>query len=661
MVKKTKLQAIEIEEIAKYKQPSGLKYSPDGSILAFHVKRADVEKNCYHHDVYLMKNGTAEQVTYSLDATVVDFLDEVHLIIRRKTEDQLPIETQLYLLDVNGGEAKPWLKLPFPMTGFRKVSDGVYAVTGMIDENDPDGYLDDAKTKGDKLSAKKKDRDYQVVDEIPYWFNGAGFTNRMRTALFLVKEEPFSVKRITAADFSVSEMDVHDGMIYYLGNTSKRCASLMTKLFVCDPQKGKTKTLYGKENYSLRSMKWLNNELYISAVNEKNPYGLNATGDICRFNGKGFDAVYTPEVSLYSSVGGDTAEGGMGSCVNNDRLLTFATVEDHNAIYEFDSSFNKKVLFEKPGMLCSMAVSDTEIAVVYQGWDHVCEVFVMDRDGQNMKQITHLNDEALEGKYVAFPNPVLYHSEGYDLKGWVLLPQNFDKKKKYPAVLDIHGGPRTVYGETFFHEMQVWVSRGYVVFFTNIKGSDGRGDDFADIRDDYGGTDFRNLMDFTDAVLNAYPNIDRKRICETGGSYGGFMTNWIIGHTDRFCACASQRSISNWISFSMISDIGYYFGPDQNGCDSFFGEKNYDKMWNHSPLKYADQVKTPTLFIHSDEDYRCPLPEGMQMMQALAARNIETRMCIFHGENHELSRSGLPQHRIRRLKEITDWFDQHTK
>ena len=262
---------------------------------------------------------------------------------------------------------------------------------------------------------------------------------------------------------------------------------------------------------------------------------------------------------------------------------------------------------------------------------------------------------------MAEPHRVDYTSCGYSLRGWVLLPQGWSPRKKYPAVLDVHGGPRCAYGETFFHEMQLWAARGFVVFFTNIKGSDGRGDAFADIRGDYGGTDYRNLMDFTDAVLKAYPNIDTARLCETGGSYGGFMTNWIIGHTDRFCCAASQRSISNWVSMSFISDIGPYFGPDQCGAKGLFGDRNTEALWAHSPLKYADKVKTPTLFIHSEEDYRCPLPEGMQMMQALAARNVETRMVIFKGENHELSRSGKPKHRVRRLKEITDWFEKHTK
>ena len=137
------------------------------------------------------------------------------------------------------------------------------------------------------------------------------------------------------------------------------------------------------------------------------------------------------------------------------------------------------------------------------------------------------------------------------------------------------------------------------------------------------------------------------------------MTNWIIGHTDRFSCTASQRSIANWISKLFVSDIGLWFNSDQQGAKNVY--RDHDALWEHSPLKYAKNVKTPTLFIHSDEDYRCPLPEGMQMMQALAYQNVETRLVIFKGENHELSRSGKPTHRIRRLTEITNWFDKHTK
>ena len=158
--------------------------------------------------------------------------------------------------------------------------------------------------------------------------------------------------------------------------------------------------------------------------------------------------------------------------------------------------------------------------------------------------------------------------------------------------------------------------------------------------------------------MNKYPAIDTARVGVTGGSYGGFMTNWIIGHTDRFKAAASQRSISNWISFAHTSDIGEMFGADQQGADTW---KNVDKLWWHSPLKYANQCTTPTLFIHSDEDFRCPYSEGMQMYSALCEHGVATRLCMFKGENHELSRSGKPRHRVKRLKEITTWMDTYLK
>ena len=249
-------------------------------------------------------------------------------------------------------------------------------------------------------------------------------------------------------------------------------------------------------------------------------------------------------------------------------------------------------------------------------------------------------------------------SQGVDIDGWVIKPIDFDETKSYPAILDIHGGPKTVYGEVFYHEMQVWAGMGYFVFFCNPTGSDGRGNEFADIRGKYGTIDFQNIMDFTDAVLEKYPMIDRKRVGETGGSYGGFMTNWIVGHTDRFACVATQRSISNWISFYGTSDIGTFFATDQNDADFY---EDVEQMWEHSPLKYAQNVKTPVLFIHSDEDYRCPMAEAMQFYTALADHGVEVRMCYFKGENHELSRSGKPKHRLRRLTEITNWMERFLK
>ncbi|MDY2780454.1 MAG: S9 family peptidase [Bulleidia sp.] len=662
MTKKKDKELLQIEDLTKYTAIENLQYSPNGTCLAFQTGIADTKKNNYHRDVWLVKDGTAKQFTSTLNTTVVLWDDDSHLIVNRTKEDDEPGTTNLYRIGVDGGEASPFMKLTFPLVGLKKVSKGCYAAVGVIDANDADAYKDDEKTRKEKLEAKKKDADYQVIDEVPYWFNGQGFINKNRTALFLVELKPeLTVKRLTAPSVKVGAVCVAEDKVYYTTSTVDPRTSRFDKISVFDTKTKKTSSVYGKMKYSINELFFMNEKLYCIASDMKE-YGVNETGNICEVGKDELTMIVDPLRQLHDGVAGDTyLGGGKSKVVNDGKLVTLATNYDHVEIWKYDADFNKTVLFDEQGtVFCVDSVND-KIAYVRSTEDTLQEVYEMDLNGENIKQITHVNEEVLRDKYIAKPNVINYTSEGLDLKGWVLLPKDFDKKKKYPAILDVHGGPRGIYSNMFFHEMQVWAAAGYVVFFTNIKGSDGRDDEFADIRNDYGGTDFKNLMDFTDAVLEKYPNIDTKRLCETGGSYGGFMTNWIIGHTDRFCCAASQRSISNWISFSFISDIGLYFGPDQNGCKGLFSEEDVEKMWNHSPLKYADNVKTPTLFIHSDEDYRCPLPEGMQMMQALAYKGVETRMCIFHGENHELSRSGKLAHRIRRLTEITNWFNEHTK
>jgi len=275
-------------------------------------------------------------------------------------------------------------------------------------------------------------------------------------------------------------------------------------------------------------------------------------------------------------------------------------------------------------------------------------------------QITFFNEWVVKEKKLSKPQRITFNTkEGMEIEGWIMKPIDFDETKKYPAILDIHGGPKTVYsGEVFFHEMQYWSNIGYVVMFCNPRGSDGRGNEFADIRGKYGTIDYEDIMEFVNVVIENFSFIDKDRLGVTGGSYGGFMTNWIIGHTNRFKAAASQRSIANWISKFGTTDIGYYFVEDQQAATPW---TNFEKLWFHSPMKYADRVKTPTLFIHSEEDYRCWLAEGLQMFTSLKYNGVEAKLVMFRGENHELSRSGKPKHRIRRLKEISDWFDKYLK
>jgi len=268
-----------------------------------------------------------------------------------------------------------------------------------------------------------------------------------------------------------------------------------------------------------------------------------------------------------------------------------------------------------------------------------------------------VNEAFYEGKFISHPEYLTFtNSDGVDIEGFIMKPIDYIPGRKYPGVLEIHGGPNVAYGDAWVHEMQVFASKGYFVFFCNPRGSSGRGNEFADVRGKYGSIDYRDLMEFTDEILRRFPDVDGDKLGVLGGSYGGFMTNWIIGNTDRFkCAC-SQRSISNWVSKCLTTDNGFIHNMDQQAATPW---TNVEKMWHHSPLKYADKCVTPTLFIHSDQDYRCWMAEGLQMFSALKLHDCPARLCLFHGENHELSRSGKPTHRVRRMTEIMDWFDQY--
>jgi len=246
----------------------------------------------------------------------------------------------------------------------------------------------------------------------------------------------------------------------------------------------------------------------------------------------------------------------------------------------------------------------------------------------------------------------------------VLLQQLFHLTRAVNApqvrrvILDIHGGPHLTYGAVYYHEMQYWANHGYYVICCNPRGGESRGNEFGYICGRFGTIDYDDIMAFCDEALKAYPDMDEKHMGVTGGSYGGFMTNWIIGHTNRFAAAASQRGIANFVSMEGTSDIGTLFAERQILATT---HTNLEKMWKQSPLKYADRCTTPTLFIHSEEDYRCWMVEALQMYSTLIHHGVPTRLCLFHGENHELSRGGKPKGRIRRLQEITAWMDKYLK
>lgn len=283
------------------------------------------------------------------------------------------------------------------------------------------------------------------------------------------------------------------------------------------------------------------------------------------------------------------------------------------------------------------------------------ELFYYDITTGTRRQLTSFNATFLQEVELSTPEPIVYTTTAGDVHGWMMKPAQFKEGEKYPLIVEVHGGPHTMYGNTFFHELQLLASQGYGVLYVNPRGSHSYSQAFVDgVRGDYGGGDYEDIMAGLDFVLSHYDWIDENRLGVTGGSYGGFMTNWIVGHTNRFKAAVTQRSISNWISFYGVSDIGYYFSDWQICSDM----KSPEKLWEHSPLKYAENVQTPLLILHSEKDFRCPIEQAEQLYITLKSQGKEVGFVRFPECDHNLSRSGMPSLRIERLEQIINWFSK---
>ena len=665
------MEALKMDAFTEYAFLSALRCGPEGGV-AFVAAKADVEENGYQRDLWVKpQEGEAFQLT--TDGKTGGFLwDGPHTLLfqsgrdpqGKKAQEAGEEYTSFYRLDVRGGEAQKAFSVPLSASLVDKVGEGVYLLSVNWDLRFSKAYAMKGAAKEALLREKKEERDYQVLDELPFYFNGAGFVNKHRTALFLLEESTGKLTRITRETFSVggAHLSADGKKILYTGQAFTVKRKEKSGVYVYDLETGSTTELLKPRVYSLYDAAWWGDKILLLGTDSKR-YGINENAQFYTLDPE------TREVSLFapyeqavgSSVGSDCRLGGGRDLIAQDGKYYFvATIRNASHVYCLEQTGEIRPVYTQEGSVDCMDVQDGKLYFVGMQDMKLQEVDAWDEAKQERTQLTSLNEKVLEDVYVAMPQKLSYENDGTDLDGWVLLPKDFDPSKTYPAVLDIHGGPKTVYGEVFYHEMQFWANKGYFVFFCNPRGGDGRGNEFADLRGKYGTIDYDDIMVFTDKVLEKYPQIDTERLCVTGGSYGGFMTNWIIGHTHRFCAAATQRSIANWVGFGFTSDIGEGFGGDQMGLGAKDNVWNsMEKLWFHSPLKYLDHASTPTLVIHSDEDYRCPLPEGYQIYSALQQLGVETRMIIFHGENHELSRSGKPRHRIRRLKEITDWFEKH--
>jgi len=321
-----------------------------------------------------------------------------------------------------------------------------------------------------------------------------------------------------------------------------------------------------------------------------------------------------------------------------------------------DARLTQITQLEQGGVLSFTVSGKGDVSVLYTDPGLPPQIFTLHANRPQRSRWTQITEpNSAVNRYSQYEE-IWYDSfDDRKIQGWLIRPVQFDEGNRYPLILYIHGGPHSMYGTTFFHEFQVLANAGYLVFISNPRGSTGYGSEFGNIiQYRYPGDDFKDLMVGVDKLIER-SYVDGDRLGVTGGSGGGLLTAWIVGHTDRFKAAVTQRAVINWYSFVGTADYNYNFTQRWFRDFPWNDTENY---LSRSPIHYADKVTTPVLIIHSEDDFRVPLEQDLQFYTALKMQKKKAKLILFPQESHGLSRMGRPSHRVSRLNYILEWFDE---
>ena len=579
------MEKITLDYWLKLKFIGNLKTSPNQKRFSFSVSSTNLKKDKYESNIWVKDENRLFQLTGMNQESFSIWLDDETILFssnRLKEETTYP-KTDFYKISVLGGEAIKAFTLPLAVSSIKKLSDNRYLLSASCDLRYPNLYQDSEEKLEKHASSQKENEFFTEINEIPFYSNGSDFTVYTRNRLFIYDEINNRITALTDKNFNVSqfEIDEKNNQVLLIGQTFKMVEKLDSELYSIDLNNLTVKQL-SREKYLLYGFKLVGNSVFVFAHDSK-LLGLNENQRIYKFEDGKLNQIYDPFYSMGNSIGSDIRLQGseLAQVIKNKLYLTL-TVEDHSRLVILDENGNVEFTYDASGSIDGYAFIGKDLYLCGLFNQDAQDIFKLEND--KLTLVSEFNSRVFDEVYRAKPIKCSVDKKTHSVDGWVLLPQDYDASKKYPLILDIHGGPKTVYGEVYYHEMQVWVNKGYVVVYCNPRGSDGKGNEFSDIRGKYGTIDYDDIMDFVDKVITDY-SIDVKNMGVTGGSYGGFMTNWIIGHTNRFKCAATQRSISNWLSFYGTSDIGYYFALDQGGTQ-FKTDLDYEKLWFHSPLRY---------------------------------------------------------------------------
>ncbi|MCL2377595.1 MAG: S9 family peptidase [Defluviitaleaceae bacterium] len=647
-----------IRDICEYKFISGLTFSPDGKNAGFIVHKADYAGNKYvsHIWVYNKESGKYTQLTSNGEEREFWWLDNNTLIFsglrnaayKEKVEQGEPW-TIYYTIDINGGEAVEFCKIPLNVTNIEKISGSLFALTATYDNNAVDLHGIEGDARLAAIDCINESKNYEIIDELPFYFDGVGYTSKKRSRLYLFDAGNNKLTPITCEFTNVNSFVVKDNRILYSAKYfTDFHDNLETGLYMYDISNGESSRLLD-EKYIIFHANFVKDEIFIVGSLRKDMLVTDNPKFYFVRDG-GITLWHDTDFSVRDTVGTDCTYGRSADFrMYKDSLYLVSTYERSSFLTKVPYVGEIELLTADNGSVDAFDFSGDDIYFVGLRGTRLQEIYL---NGSTEIQVSAINNEVR----AITPETMRFENNGYTVHYVVLKPAGFDPSKKYPAIMYIHGGAKVIYGTVFFHEMQLLASQGYFVVYGNPRGSDGQGSDFARLQGNYGVPDYSDMMKAMDVAIEQYPQIDAARLGVAGGSYGGIMTNWIIGHTNRFKCAIAMRSICNMISTIGTADNGTNFVTEQMGGDLW---NNLEGLWRQSPLAYAHKVKTPLLLLHSDKDYRCHYTEAFQMFSALKYHGVDSRICLIRGENHNLSRGGRPRARIKRLEEILSWFSKY--
>ncbi len=658
------------EDIFNIKLINDARISPDGSRIVYVQTVLDKEKDEYKSSLYLVPSGVGEirrftaseakdsSPRWSPDGWSIAFLSS------RSGSNQI------WTIPVGGGEATKLTDLPEPVTAFAWSGDGSALV--FVSKSDAEKMKEEkAKEKDEKADEKKSD--VVRISELRFRSDGTpGFIDNKPTHIWTVPAAGGEPTQITSGDFDDSQPCWSpDGsrIVFASNRTDQKHLKKASEIWTVAASGGDPSPVLTGPDAMFSGPVWSPDGKYIAVEGHNESVKGHAIGAelwIVEPSGKGLRNLTDGLDRMVGDTSAvDTASGADVPVVwSADSSSIFFQISDHGNAHVMRVSLQgadvKKVIGGIRRVM-SFSVSDDGKTIGFSAGTSTspCDVFSCAGDGSNEKQLTHVNDEFFAGVEVSVPEEFEAPSQSdgnVKIHGWIMKPIGFEQGKKYPLVLEIHGGPHAMYANAYFHEFQVLAAQGCAVVFGNPRGSQGYGSDFSSCtKGEWGFVDTPDVMGLVDHAIGL-GFVDPDRLGVTGGSYGGFMTAWIVGHTDRFKAAVTQRPVTNLYSFYGTSDIGSTFGDYETGGTPWAITEQFLRM---SPITYVDKVKTPLLFVHSEQDYRCPIEQSEQMFVALKMLGVETELVRFPNESHGLSRMGKPAHRIERLQAILGWFDSH--